>query len=54
MQIDLLHEPARGPRPFVLRCRFGSFSVEVDYPTRDAAEAARPDFAKACREVFAS
>lgn len=54
MKIELLHQPARGSSPYVLRCQFGGASVEVGYPTQVAAEAARPDFAKACREAFAS
>ena len=47
MKIELVHEPAAGPRPFLLRARLAAGLIHEGFATREAAEAARPAFAAA-------
>ncbi|WP_375455739.1 hypothetical protein [uncultured Methylobacterium sp.] len=54
MSIELVYEPAAGPRPYLLRCRLAGTLIEAGYPTHAAASAARPEFAAMLRGGYRS
>lgn len=52
MSIELIHEPAAGPEPYILRCRFAGGVIDVGFRTEAEAEAAFPVIACAYWKAF--
>lgn len=54
MKVELQHVPAASALPFVLSCTCGVNRIQVGFRSREEAEAALPEFARAVREAFQS